>query len=133
MALAESSSLPVVLSVAGATDVGKRREQNEDAILLRPELGLYVVADGAGGHNAGNVASALADHLDQELLRARPSLSARAKPSLDPYGIRNGARRLAAAVQKANRDIVEISKSTEAHRGHGLDGRGDLDRFPRSR
>ncbi len=100
-----------MLSVAGATDVGKRREQNEDAILLRPELGLYVVADGAGGHNAGKVASALAVTSLRNFFGAT-NVSARRKPSLDAFGIRNGARRLAAAIQKANRDIVEISKSS---------------------
>jgi PPM family protein phosphatase len=118
MSLAASSSFPVVLEVASATDVGKKREENEDAILLKPELGLYVVADGAGGHNAGKVASALAV-TSMRNFYGSTDLSARNRPSLDAFGIRNGARRLAAAIQKANRDIVEISKSSEAHRGMG--------------
>jgi protein phosphatase len=118
MSDARSSSFPVVLTVAGATDVGKRREENEDAILLAPELGLYAVADGAGGHNAGKVASALAITSLRNFFGAT-DVSARQKPSLDPFGIRNGARRLAAAIQKSNRDIVDISKSSEAHRGMG--------------
>lgn len=53
--------------IAGLTDVGLKREQNEDALLLaeatipdgRP-VGLYVVADGLGGHQGGEVASQLA-------------------------------------------------------------------------
>src|ERR1035438_10061162 len=44
---------------AGATDIG-RRDHNEDHVLIRRELGLFLLADGAGGHNAGNAASALA-------------------------------------------------------------------------
>jgi protein phosphatase len=44
---------------AGLTDVGRRREANEDRILLDDALGLYLVADGMGGHQAGEVASDL--------------------------------------------------------------------------
>jgi serine/threonine protein phosphatase PrpC len=41
----------------GMTDVGRRRAGNEDAFSVRDELGLYAVADGMGGHAAGEVAS----------------------------------------------------------------------------
>jgi protein phosphatase len=42
------------------TDVGKVRDHNEDAIGAQPEIGLWVLADGMGGYNAGEVASGIA-------------------------------------------------------------------------
>ena len=49
----------VTIESAGITDIGRRREQNEDSLFFDDGMGLYVVADGMGGHKAGEVASKL--------------------------------------------------------------------------
>ena len=56
-------NLAQVLQSASLTDPGRVRDHNEDCIEARPEIGLYVLADGMGGYNAGEVASGMATSL----------------------------------------------------------------------
>jgi len=105
------------LTASGATDIGHRREHNEDTVLVRTDLHLYIVADGAGGHNAGNVASALATTSIANGFESGASrfVSGGEGDVLAPAL----ARRLAVAVHRANREIVDIAKSSNKYRGMG--------------
>jgi len=102
---------------AGRTDVGQR-EHNEDHVLVRPELGLFVVADGAGGHNAGNVASALATTTVANVFETSAKRLGD-RPDIDEFGLHTMARRLATAIQRANSEVIEVAKRTEKYQGMG--------------
>ena len=57
---------------SGLTDVGKKRDHNEDSFLIDEDLKLFVVADGMGGHAGGGTASRIAvETIDRELRQAR--------------------------------------------------------------
>ena len=65
-AFARAMSGPLRIEVAGQTDVGRKRSHNEDNFAILAEYGLYVVADGMGGHSSGEIASKMAvDTLEQ--------------------------------------------------------------------
>lgn len=61
---------------ACASHVGLVREHNEDSYLAAPELGLWIVADGMGGYEAGEVASSIAIHVMAEAIRRGEHLAA---------------------------------------------------------
>ncbi len=50
------------------TDKGLRRESNQDSLLINKDLGLFIVADGMGGHSGGEVASAMAVSVVEEVI-----------------------------------------------------------------
>ena len=116
MADATRSWLPLDIVAAGASDIGKNREHNEDAVLLRPDLALYILADGAGGHNAGNVASALAT---SSIANYMERFATQPADEIDPFGTPRALRRLATALHKANKDILDIARSSNKLKGMG--------------
>jgi protein phosphatase len=117
MTAKDLTGVELELHAAAETDIG-RRPHNEDAVLARPDLGLFLVADGAGGQNAGNVASALATTSIAHFYE-RTRAAAEEWPEFDTLGLHTGARRLAAAIQNANREIVEVAATSSQKRGMG--------------
>ncbi|WP_437737997.1 Stp1/IreP family PP2C-type Ser/Thr phosphatase [Sorangium sp. So ce1335] len=101
------------------TDVGRQRKHNEDNVLVKSELGLFVVADGMGGHNAGNVASALATRSLDNFFEATRSGVLPGPVPADEQDLDPGARRVLAAIRKANHDVFVISNTYSQHQGMG--------------
>lgn len=97
----------MLLRSAASTHVGMRREKNEDRYALVPELGLYLVADGMGGHIGGQVASRLAC---EAALGAVETLQGAA---VSP------AERLRHAVAHANREILAATRNDPSLEGMG--------------
>jgi protein phosphatase len=111
-----------MLTAYGATHPGRVRKINEDSWLSEPELGLFVVADGMGGHNAGEVASKLAI----EAIRRFVARTSDGDDATWPYGIDPSlsfnANRLKTSVKLANRRVFKASESLDDYSGMGTTG-----------
>lgn len=100
------------------TDVGQRRPHNEDTVLSRPDLGLYVVCDGMGGHAAGEIASQLAAEAVAEDLEAHID-EIRVEMDGDRKARRKALGYLEAAIREANRRVYESAQDDPERRGMG--------------
>ncbi|HXC74327.1 MAG TPA: protein phosphatase 2C domain-containing protein [Sphingomicrobium sp.] len=79
------------------SDVGLRRKVNEDSILVRTERGLWAVADGMGGHDAGDVASAMV----AEALQRLPII----------YGLEQLVDAAIEELRQVNRRLIDLARS----------------------
>jgi len=103
----------------GRTDVGRKREHNEDAFLVDDALQLYVVADGMGGHAAGEVASSTSiEVIRRELEASRPALAITQADT--PGAERNRILQLLEdAIQKACATVYRMGQAEAQKRGMG--------------
>ena len=104
---------------AAKTDVGQKRQGNEDRFCLDPALGLYVVADGMGGHAAGEVASRLAVETIQEWMEKY--LSGADVAIVGPAVAAGSAEAnfLLSSIRLANRIIFDSAKDRREYAGMG--------------
>jgi serine/threonine protein phosphatase PrpC len=87
------------------THVGLKRKVNEDSVLVRTERGLWAVADGMGGHEAGDVASTMVT----DALRALPIV----------YGLDDLVESAVDALRRVNRELIDLARSEDRARTIG--------------
>jgi len=108
---------PLKISYQAVTDVGRKRKGNEDSLFVNPEQNLFVVADGMGGHAAGEVASRLAVDAINEFI----CLTGDDEEITWPFGldetISYDGNRLKTAIRYANRKVLEATKEKSEYEG----------------
>jgi protein phosphatase len=106
----------MIVKSAGKSHIGLKRKINEDNYLIAPDLGLYVIADGMGGHRAGDVASQLA--VDTMADYWRKVKNNRPPSFLEPMkgDISEGAKHLINSILFANIFIHKAQKKPQYHR-----------------
>lgn len=100
---------------AGITDVGRKRDHNEDNFIVQEEMDLYVVCDGMGGHAGGEYASAIAVNTIEEALGSLAVYGA----STDDDPVEIAREQLAQAVRLAGKRIHEKAAAQPELRGMG--------------
>jgi serine/threonine protein phosphatase PrpC len=105
------------VSYQAATDVGRRRKGNEDSHLTNREQRLFVVADGMGGHAAGEVASSIAVEAINEFV----CLTGGDKDITWPFdydaSLSHAGNRLKTAIRHANQRVVEATQERADYEG----------------
>ena len=109
----------IIVESASITDRGKKRQANEDAMIVEDGLGLYAVADGMGGHRAGDIASrivvaTIGDYIKKAVGSDNGDHSANFDETLS-----REANRLLVSIRMSNQVVYEASQANKAYRGMG--------------
>jgi protein phosphatase len=102
----------------GVTNAGPVRRTNEDSFLITPEVGLFAVADGMGGHHAGEVASRLALESLAGFIRRSHDESCSWPYGIEPH-LSLAGNRLHTAICLANRRVFREAESHDDYIGMG--------------
>ena len=104
---------------AGLTDIGRKRSSNQDHFLLDDRHRLYLVADGMGGHQAGEVASQLVVDSIHQFYLSNPSWPASDQETNQDPDLSPEANRLRAAIGYANQQVFQAAEAHKGYKGMG--------------
>lgn len=109
----------IIIESAGITDIGRKRTNNEDCLLLDDDQRLYVVADGMGGHQAGEVASKLVVETIQNYMRRFREEKEVKEPDASDKSLSKEANQLLYSIHLANQAVFHASCNKNSCRGMG--------------
>jgi protein phosphatase len=113
----ERIGAPMKIAYHALTDVGRKRKGNEDSLFLNPDQNLFIVADGMGGHAAGEIASKMAVEAINEFV----CLTGGDDDITWPFGLDENisydGNRLKTAIKYANRKVLEATKEKSEYEG----------------
>jgi len=115
----DDSAVGLRIEVAGETNVGMKRTHNEDNFSITEERGLYVVADGMGGHASGEVASKMAVDALRDFFAATADDPERTWPYKMDRTKGYEENRLITGIKLANLRIFETAQRDAGKRGMG--------------
>jgi protein phosphatase len=101
------------IQICSATDPGLERSNNEDSVAFDTACGLCILADGMGGHNAGEVASGMATAFIKSELR---KMIAQSDKAMQPNDVSHA---ISECVTMANHAIFSMSRSSPQYKGMG--------------
>lgn len=108
----------IEIESAGLSEVGKKRRENEDRMLVNDALRLYAVADGMGGHKAGEIASQLTVDTLQAYIKNPGKNSPKHRVSRDNR-LSLPASRLLTGIQLSNQIVHTSARANKDYRGMG--------------
>jgi protein phosphatase len=111
--------MALAMEIAGKTDVGCVRTNNEDNFGYDSRYGIFVVCDGMGGQAAGEVASKMGVDILLEYFRQGAKLGSDSQMGSPVEGASAGANRLARAIHLANRSIYQAGQQENGRGGMG--------------
>jgi len=109
----------IVIESAGLSDIGKKRKENQDYMFLDNAMGLYIVADGMGGHRAGEVASRLVVETIRDYFKQFHHSSGKTELIRPDASLSKKANHLLSSIHLSNKIVHQASLDNTSQRGMG--------------